>query len=403
MSYSLNICIYSIMSVVLLPPMFRFFDFEQKIYIPIIIVFVFFCNFILTSFRFNRRVLYDVIAIGVLCVFCGFFTYRSLPVFSIGLFVLCLIISFQFFDALGRLDDIGRERFILFFGRISFFLLLFGVYQFFANGFGLPFSSADFDFRGRGQGFSKQITSVFEEPAFYGLFLLSTLVSIDKFRLSFWSRTFFFILILFNVFLSKSIISFGGFLVFLFLFVLRFIKLAVCRWSVSNFQLFVVLFLVMMSFAFVFSFDSFFSFSTFSRLLARLDYEFFSQLINVASLSRGSIDGSGALRTLGEYFDFVFVFEQSPLTGLGFAYDDLLPHRISALNAYVEFFVRFGVFGFLIILGIVRQIPFNFNLNSFVILNFYFFSDGAIVKFSFWVVLALSLFMSSVSTHGGRS
>lgn len=321
--------------------------------------------------------------------FLSFYNYPSGTIFRLGLFILTFLLflavenlNFKLYNQVLAQEWWGGIRWLL------IFVCSYGIYQFVARIFNLPFDGSDI-YRGRVgiEGNINQVSSFFEEPAFLCLLLVAAFYiilfvneKIDWLLVS---------LILITVVLSRSM---GGLLSCAILFGIYFLStiVTISIRGMSRRNILAYLSLPLVLFIIYLFFDGE---TVIDQISNRLESEVLSSisLIGLDPFEVGNI-GSGGLRLINEFNWLLFTLGENPFFGFGISYSEIYV-RTTALNAIAEIVIRWGIIGLFLIISLIvlekRRYSSRSRLSFWVFLGLYFFMDGAIAKIEFWLPLAI--------------
>jgi len=257
---------------------------------------------------------------------------------------------------------------------ISVAVMVYGQLQSLAFIFNLPFLDQVSRFR-TVSGF-RQVTSVFEEPAFYGLYLIGVYFLMRTLQgKKYWL---FFLLLVTQLLQTLSVGAVVGFILTHSFFVLLNKNKSSFSNGVRKSFYLLLIFPVVAYFLFK---DGYF--------ITRIQNEVFSSIQYLGSKPKITGDeSSGMLRVINELNTLFYTLGNSPFFGFGFDYTDELD-RPMALNGIVEFFTRFGGIGFLLFVMWLSTLYKSNKYKMTIVFVFFVISliDGAISKIQFWFPL----------------
>ena len=349
-----------------------------------------------------------------------FYYIFLLYVFIHSVFLIPLCSEHQVFIRRLVLFFVCYSLFLIILGRTNYFLIkkesmwkcirilvlctcIYGVYQFIARLYDLPFSFTD---TLRGQYYAGDIryirtSSFFEEPAFFCQFLITCLYIFlfigrgkDKFVLH---------LLVLNVVLSMSVSGYVCVFVLL-LYVLTGRSRKIRGEMKTCFRKRHVVLLILIAVLLVSLIKPL---QAGKRTIQRLRGELASwQAYQQAGQFINPEQTSGGTRIYGEMRFILQTLEEKPLFGYGIDYDKTKMNRSMALNVLTEVMVRWGAFGLLLfcICIIVEKMRYRSkNDLSFIVFMFLFFViDGAIAKPVFWFCLSLALLFRRIEYLSAR-
>lgn len=359
-----------------------------SIYYSIHFIMAFYCGIpYLKNLWFALFIVYVIFSFVFSTVYYGEFSPSPIILFILTMILFLGVLNSNFES---HFDVVNILRIV------SFSIIAYGLYQWLSFQVDLYFFDPEV-YRGRGSGPERQITSIFEEPAFYSLYLISVLYWLlfieDKISIIAV------IVVIASVVLTRSV---GGYVAAFWLlswYIVSGYVVSVRDFLLTgNFKcLGCVIFglVVILVTGFIFSFVTF-SAEYFQSIFTRLTSEV---IINLDKLGAPpSLEGSsGYLRVINEINTVVFVLLESPLFGLGIDYENSDLGREMALNGLVEIIVRWGALGFLL-LGMAlfmekRRFPSKDRLAFLMFILLYFSIDGAIAKPGFWLHIGLILLL----------
>ncbi|MGG7646403.1 hypothetical protein ACQ5SP_16465, partial [Rhodovulum sp. YNF3179] len=305
--------------------------------------------------------------------------YSGVESLSRTVLLLCSFSPLLFIKSEKIHSFLDKKKLERLYDNVIIVICAFSIYQWVANGTGLPFSSDFFEQRGRGDGWARQVSSVFSEPAFLSIFLLSFSYYNLFCRSS--QRFLIDILIFAAAFLSKSL----GALVFVLL--IYSLRLLSYKRGGSGLRMLLVI-AVFMFFVIVNADTIFYVFS-------RLENEVFSNFHLIGGKINIFETGSGAIRLINEINVSIYTIEKAPAFGFGPGYTEKDLERNVALNAIVEILVRYGFVGLFLFAGVLIQEKIKYPARSNIVFCIFVvcvcFVDGAIAKPYIWINLSLIL------------
>ncbi|NCA77614.1 MAG: hypothetical protein EOM90_14875 [Alphaproteobacteria bacterium] len=271
------------------------------------------------------------------------------------------------------------QIYILVLNVIVILITGYGLYQCFGRILDLPFTGNEYlRFRSWKIAGIYQISSVFEEPAFYGQCLVSFLF-IHLLLLKGKYKLIIFLLII-NIILTLSVGTYVITAYILFVYLFSFLFRTLVEYKITKARLLslgiVILSVIGISQSTFFSYVS----QRFSSLIIKDETLKTQQRIR---------DDSGETRLQNELKLLKSVSQSEMLySGYGINYENSLNKRKMALNGFTEITVRWGFIGLFFFILLFTQQIFYDQLNKKMVLTgfliLYFFMDGAIAKASFW-------------------
>ena len=277
---------------------------------------------------------------------------------------------------------------------------IYGIYQFIGRQLGLPLTFNEIlRYRNWKVGGFYQISSFFEEPAFYSQFLIIILyIHLFIFELRYIKTV---ALIILSILMTISVTGIISMVLVLLLYYFSKIParilITVSRKKIlfissALLGLFILILVLMNS-------------KVGNYINNRIQTTFVNntekqQLIDKQKVKGGSVeyDKSGYARVVDEFkYLKETVVSRNFLFGFGVNYQYKFPNRSMALNAVTEFTLRWGLLGFILFLLPVFFVisKHKASIYSLIFILLYFTIDGAIAKLSFWLLMAL--FLSSIS------
>lgn len=262
----------------------------------------------------------------------------------------------------------------------------YGIYQFIGRIYSLPFTFNNvLRFRVYQPPGIYQISSFFEEPAFFCQFLITCLYIFlfiydakDKFII---------FIILINIILT---ISLGGYIASLILVLMK----------LTEFKMKKVKGVIVPIYPFKRNFTMIIIVLPLIFLLIRSPMGLVVLSRAQTELFQGQTALSGGVRVYGEIEHFQRTLRQSPLLGYGIGYNKEALNRTMGLNAITEVMVRWGLLGviFFAYVLIYEKIRFKSkNIIGYTIFLLLFFAiDGAIAKPVFWLCLSLVILFERI-------
>jgi hypothetical protein len=283
---------------------------------------------------------------------------------------------------------------------------IYGIYQFIARQLNLPFTFNEvLRFRNWKIGGFYQVSSFFEEPAFFSQFLVVLLfIHLFIFNVKYIRII---ILIIINIIFTISVTGVASLFIILILFFIsrlpRRINLVVNKRKfimITSFVVILIVFLTIISTSRIGHYVSYRVKGTF------INKEKKEQLLLKQKVSGGSAgyDRSGYLRIVDEYTTLIEVVTSDDfLFGYGINYSEKLPQRNMGLNAITEFTVRWGILGLFLFLFPLLLVLMNYSkwVYGLIFIFIYFTIDGAIAKLSFLFIL--SLFLSAFIIYKNKT
>lgn len=272
------------------------------------------------------------------------------------------------------------------FNFIVLITCLYGIYQFFGRHFGWPFTfDAFLRFRNWTIFGFYQVSSFFEEPAFYSQFLAVFLFIYLFFIPGILKNIVYILLIIINMLFTLSVTGYVAFIIILLMWFFNdLFRLRIQKSKVKERVVFLIFLLPIIMIIFQMT-------SGYLYIFERINKEV---LINNQFDHKSS---SGGLRTLNEYQNIITILK-SPKFFFGYGLNYQWEHgelgtREMALNAVTEFVLRWGVVGTgLFFWGLFSEIFRYDGRDKIAVLLFlclFFQLDGAIAKVSFWLLLGL--------------
>ena len=297
--------------------------------------------------------------------------------FTSSFFCFLLILSYEEYFKL------NFNKLIRLLNVLIIIVCVYGIYQSIGRILHLPFTGDEYlRFRPNKIAGLYQISSFFEEPAFFTQFLICALfihlLVIDE------KHKKIILLIFINLLLTISLSAYFSifFISFLWLFKSKIVndlsRLKIKKYILSSLFIFLVIIILLLN-----------------TDLLKKNIERISSLVKIENFKSKKVTGdvSGKVRIFGEIETIKKVFQSNKyLFGYGLNFAKYLPNRTMALNAITELLMRWGVLGVIIILVAFFFELLNNRANFFFLLFFlilYFVIDGAIAKASFWTFIGL--------------
>ncbi|MDB9303325.1 hypothetical protein PN488_02845 [Nodularia spumigena CS-591/12] len=282
------------------------------------------------------------------------------------------------------------------FDRLLIITCAYAWYQFLGGLLGLPTGIEIF--RGRNYGTFKQITSFFDEPAFFGQFLLATLyvnLCVKKER-----NLFLIILIISTSLLTFSVFSILSSLILSFLVFAQEVNFV--QSTIRNFKikkrlvaLFILVFMLPISLNII---SQVYEINPLEIIYTRVEDELFNSVDELdISDNTSTISGSGQVRIIGEINTAFLVLREKPLFGYGLNYSQSDIHRPLSLNVITEILVRWGIVGLLLLVSFIFIEKNKYRSEDWkifvVFMMLFCFGDGGIAKPIFWALLTIIFFL----------
>lgn len=261
--------------------------------------------------------------------------------------------------------------------KVIYFVCIFSAWQVIANGLDLPLSSDFLGQRGRGAGWSRQVSGFFSEPAFLAMFLVFSVYFCLFCRSQENVKLAVVIVLVSLVSGSVSAVTFT-----LALFAAWLITKPDSLISVRGIAIVVAMTgIIWVNFGLV------------EKVYYRVNSEVFSNFVYIGGGVNLFESGSGAIRVINELNVALLAISRAPILGLGPEYEMVIPGRSVAANAIVEILVRYGIVGVVIFLGIIFVEKFNYppkaGLPFSILVISLSLTDGAIAKPYLWIYLSL--------------